>query len=82
MVGWWQPCVPKSRKGIISYWGLKPESKNQMVASEAEFKEELYDCFVMNGEKKVESLDSVKSRMKAEQTLFELNGERLKLFYS
>ena len=31
----------------------------------------------MNGGKKIESLDSVKSRMKAEQTLFELNGERL-----
>lgn len=31
----------------------------------------------MNGEKKIESLDTVKSRMKAKQTLIELNGERL-----
>mgnify|MGYP001371319771 CR=1 FL=1 len=31
----------------------------------------------MNGEKKIESLDAVKSRMKAKQTLIELNGERL-----
>jgi cell division protein FtsI (penicillin-binding protein 3)/stage V sporulation protein D (sporulation-specific penicillin-binding protein) len=33
------PAFQRVGKGIISYWGLKPESKNQMVASRTEFKE-------------------------------------------
>ena len=33
------PSFQRVGKGIISYWGLKPESKSQMVASRAELKE-------------------------------------------
>ena len=38
-----------------------------MVALRAKFNQRACDCFVMNGEK-IDSLDLVKSRMKAEQT--------------